>query len=204
MRAIWPGALLIVYLAGTGVLLLLGNGRVGAAAILAHFLALVAVATATWAASTPGWLRSWAPLLVLLFLYSEMPALIQAAGHTGTLDPLVVQWEEALLGGQPAQTWARRHRIMLLSETLHLAYLAYYPIIYAVPMVLWLGNRRRDFAAAVFAVMLTFVACFVVYIAFPVAGPRYFWSSAAPDGWLRALATWLLEARSSKGTAFPS
>jgi membrane-associated phospholipid phosphatase len=204
MRAIWPGALLVVYLAGSGVLLLAGNVHVGVGATAVHFGVLLAVAATTWMPSTPSWLRSWAPLLLLLFLYSEMPVLIQAAGHTETLDAAVIGWEQALFGSQPAQSWARANSSVALSEPLHLAYLAYYPIIYAVPAVLWLTDRKRDFDGAVFALLMTFVACFVAYIVFPVAGPRYLWSSAAPDGPFRTLATVLLEARSSRGTAFPS
>jgi membrane-associated phospholipid phosphatase len=204
MRAIWPGALLVVYLAGSGVLLLAGDGRISVGASAVHFAVLIALTATTWLPVTPSWLRSWAPLLLLLFLYSEMPVLIQAAGHTETLDTLVIQWEQALFGSQPAQEWARRSPSAALSEVLHLAYLAYYPIIYVVPVVLWLSDRKRDFESAVFALMLTFVACFVAYIIFPVAGPRYLWPSTAPDGLFRRLATWLLEARSSRGTAFPS
>lgn len=204
MRAIWPGALLVVYLAGTGVLLLTASARVSAAAIALHFTVLFALAAATWMPSVPAWLRAWAPLLLLLFLYSEMPVLIQAAGHTDALDAIVVGWEQRMFGGQPARQWALATGSLALSEALHLAYLAYYPIIYVVPAVLWLRGRRWEFDAAVFALMLTFVACFVAYILFPVAGPRYFWESAAPDGPFRTLATWLLEARSSRGTAFPS
>jgi membrane-associated phospholipid phosphatase len=204
MRAIWPGALLVVYLAGSGVLLLTSAHRVSAAAIAVHFAMLFAVAAATWTPSLPAWLRGWAPLFLLLFLYSEMPVLIQAAGHVETLDPIVIDWERAMFGSQPAQTWARANPSTALSEALHLAYLAYYPIIYAVPVALWFSGRRRDFASVVFSLMLTFVSCFIVYVIFPVAGPRYFWPSTAPEGPFRSLATWLLEARSSRGTAFPS
>ena len=204
MRAIWPGALLVVYLAGSGVLLLAGHGNVGVWATTLHFAVLVAVAATTWIPATSSWLRSWAPLLTLLFLYSEMPALIQAAGHVFPLDPTVIAWEQSLFGQQPARTWAATIPSAVVSEVLHLAYLSYYPIIYVVPAELWRSGRRREFDTAVFALMVTFVACFVCYIVFPVAGPRYLWPSAAPDGMFRSLATWLLEARSSQGTAFPS
>ena len=204
MRAIWPAALLVVYLAGSGVLLLTTDEQVSLWAIAIHFAVLSGVTAVTWTPSVPSWIRSWAPLFLLLFLYSEMPVLIGAAGHAETLDAVVIGWEQAIFGSQPAQTWARGNSNRALSELLHLAYLAYYPIIYAVPVVLWFSGRKHDFDGAVAALMLTFVACFIIYIVFPVAGPRYLWRSMAPGGWFRDLATWLLEARSSRGTAFPS
>ena len=204
MRAIWPGALLVVYLAATALLLLFGRGRVSAAAIVLHLAVLAAIAGATWLPSVPPWLRAWSPLMALLFLYSEMPALIAAAGHQRLYDPTVVQWEHALFGGQPARDWAARWSSTVVSEPLHFAYLSYYALIVAVPAALYLGPRRREFAVAVFVLMVTFVVCFATYIVFPVAGPRYIWPSAAPHGIFRAAATWLLESRSSQGTAFPS
>jgi membrane-associated phospholipid phosphatase len=204
MRAIWPGALLVVYLVGSGVLLLTTDRPVPVAAIAIHFAVLFGVMAVTWTPSLPSWLRAWTPLALLLFLYSEMPVLIQAAGHADTLDAVVIGWEQAIFGSQPAQAWARGNPSTALSEVLHLAYVAYYPIIYVVPVALWFSGRQRDFDSAVFALLLTFVACFIIYIAFPVAGPRYLWPSSAPGGWFRSLATWLLEARSSRGTAFPS
>ena len=147
---------------------------------------------------------SWMPLLLLLFFYSEMPALIQAAGHADGFDADVIRIEQALFGSQPAQEWARAFPSRAVSEGLHLAYLAYYPIIYVVPALLWWTGRRSEFGAAVFVLVLTFVACFVIYLIVPVAGPRYLWPSAAPEGLFRSIATWLLETRSSRGTAFPS
>lgn len=202
IRAIWPGALLIVYLAGTGVLLF--AAPIGFAAAAMHWALLAGVGAATLAPRAPAWLRGWTPLLVLFFLYAELPALIQAAGHPHPLDAIVIGWEQGLFGEQPARTWAAAMPSFLLSETLHLAYLSYYPIIYVVPAALWFAGRRDDFSEAVFALLLTFVACFVCYIIFPVAGPRYLWTASAPDGPFRRVAIWLLESGSSRGTAFPS
>ena len=68
MRAIWPGALLVVYLLATGVLLITGPGGARLDVVLAHFAVLFAIAATTWLRATPYWIRAWAPLLVLLFL----------------------------------------------------------------------------------------------------------------------------------------
>lgn len=206
ISAIWAGALLVVYLAVTGILLVVGRSRIPPAAIVLHFAALAALAVATWLPIVPRWLRLWAPLLLLLFLYSEIPLLIEAAGHGRFFDVKVIQWERAMFGAQPALEWAARWPSRVVSEPLHAAYLSYYAIIFSVPAALYLKSRTTEFAEATFVLMVTFVACLTCYIAFPVAGPRYLWASStsAPSGPIRSLVVWLLEARSSRGTAFPS
>ena len=202
--AIWPGALLAVYLAATQVLLLLGRGDVRAGSVALHAVLLAAVAACTWLRGVPRWLQAFAPLLALLFLYSELPALIRAAGHVGTYDAAVHGWELTLWGTQPATAWAAALPSRAVSEVLHGAYLSYYAIIFSVPVALFLAGRQREFAAAVFVLLLTFVGCFVCYIAFPVAGPRYLQPTSIEGGTMRSLVLWVLEARSSRGTAFPS
>jgi membrane-associated phospholipid phosphatase len=207
MRAIWPGALLVVYLTGTLALLLVAH-TAPVTGIALHVATLAAIAAATWASLVPGWLRAWAPLMSLLFLYAEMPMLIRAAGggHTVPRDSVVLGWEQAVFGFQPAIEWAARYPSIVVSELLHAGYLSYYPIIFVVPALLWLRGRRAEFAEATFAIMATFVACFIAYLFFPVEGPRYSFHRfpGALDGHFRSLAVRLLEARSSPGTAFPS
>ena len=204
MAAIWPGTLLVVYLMTTGIMLLIGHERVSALALAAHFTALAAIATTTWLRGVPTWLRSWAPLFLLLFLYSEMPAIIAAVGHTSLQDAQVIGWEAALFGSQPAAAWARAWDCLLFSEGVHLAYLLYYPVIFAIPALLYLRGQMPEFHVAVTVLLATFIVCFLSYAFFPVAGPRYLWPSAAPAGPFRQFALFLLESRSSQGTAFPS
>ena len=204
--ATWPGTLLVVYLAATGLLLILGRTRVPAGVGLLHLAVLSVIACTTWLTILPRWLQHWAPLLALLFLYSEMPILIQAAGHQHPNDTAVMQLEKALFGGQPALLWAQRWPSRAGSEILHAAYLSYYPIIFSVPVALTLTRRNEELAEAIFVLMLTFVACFVVHLLYPVAGPRYLFKSPtdAVAGPLRNATVALLETRSSMGTAFPS
>ena len=204
MRAISPGALLVCYLAAGAVLLVLGRERVYAGGLLVHLLVLGAVAAATFSRRVPEWLRAWTPLIALLFLYTELPMLIRATGYDRFFDLTVISWETKIFGEQPALAWAARWPSRALSEALHATYLSYYGIIFSVPLALWFTRRRHEFPEAVFALMLTFVACFVCYVVFPVQGPRYLWNGAAPDGPIRGVTLALLESRSSPGTAFPS
>ena len=207
MRAIWADALLVVYLVATSVVLLVGWRRVPPVAIVLHLAVLVAMAAAAWLRVVPRWLAMWAPLIALLFLYTELPALIAAAGHARFFDADVMRWEGGVFGSQPALVWAARWPSPLLRELLHGAYLSYYAIIFAVPVALYAQRRQDEFGEAMVALMLTFVACFVCYIVFPVAGPRYGMgheSSRVSRGLLRPAVLWLLERGSSRGTAFPS
>jgi membrane-associated phospholipid phosphatase len=188
------------------VILIAGRSRVATLDVALHVALLTAIAGATWISPVPGWLRLWAPLMTLPFLYAEMPAVIAAAGHSQLLDARVMDWEHLIFGEQPARTWAARWPSRPVSEALHAAYLSYYAIIVSVPAVLWLGRRRSAFADAVFVLVLTFVCCFLIYVFFPVAGPRYFWPSVADrvSGPFRLATLWVLETGSSRGTAFPS
>jgi membrane-associated phospholipid phosphatase len=206
IAAIWPGALLCAYLGVTAMLLAFGAGEPPWPGLAAHLLALGAAAVATLAPAVRPWLRRWLPVFLILFLYAELPLLISAAGHTAIYDRIVIAWEQRLFGGQPALDWAARWPSRALSELLHTAYLAYYPIIFAVPLALQRQRRYAELSRAVFVLMLTFITCFVTYVVFPVAGPRYLWPSPASEtgGVARAFALWLLESQSSRGTAFPS
>ena len=98
MRAIWAGALLLCYLIGTAALLVARIGTVGIDIVLWHCVVLAAVAATIVVPRTPPWVRLWTPLVLLLFLYSELPALIAAAGHQNTMDPLILGWEQAIFG----------------------------------------------------------------------------------------------------------
>lgn len=188
------------------MLLLLIGGRATGSQLGAHAALLVVVSTTTFARGVPAWIRNWMPLAALLFLYFEMPWLIAAVGHDALQDASVIRWEAALFAGQPARAWAAGAPSLWLSEVLHGAYLSYYGIIFVVPAWLQWQRRDADVARAVFILMITFIACFVAYLVFPVAGPRYLWPAvaASTDGPLRQLTLWLLDARSSRGTAFPS
>jgi membrane-associated phospholipid phosphatase len=206
MSAIWSGALVVVYLAATGLLLLVGRSRVTAAGIALHFAVLTALAVATWHPLVPRWLRLWAPLMALLFLYTEMPMLIGAGGHTRVFDRVVMGWEARIFGSQPAVELAARWPSFALSELLHAAYVSYYALIVVVPVLLHFSGRLDDLAEATFVLMLTFIVCFAAYLFFPVEGPRYWFHGFPSDavGPMRRAALALLESRSSAGTAFPS
>ena len=148
----------------------------------------------------------WAPLLLMPLLYTELAVLNRSVHGGSYFDGLVIAWEQAIFG-QPSREWAAAMPELWLSEPLHAAYLSYYFIIFVPPLVLFLQRRTAEFRAGVFALMLAFFTHYLVFIYFPVQGPRYLFPPPGGElagGFFYQLAHRVLEAGSAQGAAFPS
>ena len=146
------------------------------------------------------------PLLLLVGLYSELDVLA-GPGTLHTYDVTVQRWELAIFGGQLSMEWWRSMPSRFWSSVLHAAYLSYYLIVVAPAFYfVW----RRDLQALrhfVLVVMTTFVACYLVFIFFPVAGPYYVFPRPAAwftDNVFARMVYDTLATGSSYGAAFPS
>lgn len=173
--------------------------------LVAHLLAVFGTAAILTARSR--WVRpvrDWLPLIVGPFLYIELRWLISGFGIPHA-DACVQGWEATLFSGNPSATWAPSVPVPWVSEVLHAAYASYYLIVYMPPAVLYLRHRQTEFAATMLALTIVGGVCFLTYLFFPVDGPRYLLGpAAAPDGPMRTFVLQLLDAGSSRGTAFPS
>jgi membrane-associated phospholipid phosphatase len=176
--------------------------------LVAHGLvvALVFLAPRARAAGPVGrFFGDWYPMLLLAALYGEIGVLTLDAGFQNDL--AIQRLEEWVFGSQVSYRWIRELPNPVLSWFLHACYLAYYPILYASPLGLWLAGRRDASRHTIFAVMVTFYLCYVVFLFFPVAGPRYAFEAAhnaATQVGPAQLAQWLLDRGDSWGAAFPS
>lgn len=156
------------------------------------------------------WLRvigDWYPLLIIPLLYSALDVLNSAVWDGRFFDPLILDIEQRLFGGQPSSTFARAAPWLPLSELLHAAYLSYYPMIYLPPLALYLRGRTKEFQAMLWAMVAAFLLHYVVFIYFPVQGPRYLFpipGGAVAEGPIFGLTHSILETGSSRGAAFPS
>lgn len=146
------------------------------------------------------------PLLLLVGLYSELDVL-NGPGAIQLYDATVQQWEVAIFGTQLSMEWWRSLPSRFWSAVMHASYLSYYLIVVAPAFYfVW----RRDLPALrhfVLVVMTTFVACYLVFIFFPVAGPYYVFPR--PDAWFTdnvfaRMVYNTLATGSSYGAAFPS
>jgi len=222
-------AVVTLYLAATAIPLAAGGvGGFRGLVLFAHLAVLVTVAWTdlrVGAGKAGRGTRLFADLHVLLLLpllYAELPFLMEGMpGPVVFRDPLVQAAEGALFGFQPAWELAGAAPLPWLSEVLHLAYLLYYPIIYVPPLLLYWsvvqngppgrpGTVTRPRASAEFeeaacALALSMAMCFVVFVVWPVQGPRYLAApEGVPDGFFRVITLRILEGGSSRGAAFPS
>lgn len=149
------------------------------------------------------------PLLLVLPLYAEFGLLNDQIGLDRILtnDRQIQSVEALIFGGQISYTLIRDYPSALLSWILHLAYLAYYPMVLIGP--LWLTLRREPDSArnVLFATLIAYVFCYVFFVLYPVAGPNYAFDH--PTGPVRevlpARIVYAALARgSSVGAAFPS
>lgn len=173
--------------------------------LIAHLVALL-LALTVLVADRPSMqpLRDWLPLALGPFLYIELRWLIAGVGRPHA-DALVQRWEGALFPSHPAASWATQLPVRWVSELLHFAYASYYLLIYLPPAILYLRGRRASHANTLLALTIVYAVCFATYLLFPVDGPRFLSGPAAgPEGPVRAFVIRLLDAGSSRGTAFPS
>ena len=149
------------------------------------------------------------PLLLLPALYSELGVMSLGLGLDSTLarDLVVQQWESAMFGGQISYEWIRTAPSVFWSGVLHGAYLVYYPIVILGPLLLVARGFPERGRRVLLALMIAYIACYVVFAVFPVAGPNYAFehpTGAVREVWSARLVYRLLSGASAFGTAFPS
>src|SRR5437667_12555462 len=150
-------------------------------------------------------LGDWYPLLLLGGLCAEVGVVNVDLGYQHDL--AIQRLELLVFGSQVSYRWIREMPRPVLSWLLHTCYLAYYAILYGSPLGLWFSGRRDPARRTIFAVMVTFYLCYVMFLFFPVAGPRYAFEqahNAATAVRPAQLPDRVLELGESWGRAFPS
>lgn len=202
--------LFIGYLVATGLLGVAAGGLRGAAVGAVH-LASAAVAIRAGRSARPRarwalFLRCVYPVALTPLLYLELATLNRFL-FAGYFDATVQEWEAGLFGGQPSLETSLRFQAFWLSEFLHLGYFTYYLLVPTAAVGVFLTRGAPAAHRLAFATACAFFASYLVFVAFPVAGPRYLFpgvGGAGAEGSLHGLVHAVLERGSSKGTAFPS
>ena len=116
-------------------------------------------------------LRDYAPPLVIIAFFFEIGALIPTlrACEARCYDKALLDIDLALFGDVDAGVIHIGTR--WLSDVLMVCYVAYYPLIAIVPVVLYLQGRIDDFRRAEAIIMMGFVLTYLGYFLVPAVGP---------------------------------
>lgn len=180
--------------------------------LLAHALLLLLVGLAAvarrQAAPRPSPLAEWYPLVVLLAVYASIGLTNGPRQELGlSHDPLLRHWEGRIPTWASLDRWGGNEAPAVMHWWLGLAYLGFFPMVIAGPLVLWLRREYEHARRAIFAITLTFLICYLLFLLFPVAGPAYSmgWPAGQSDADLPVrLVRGLNDRGDSWGSAFPS
>jgi membrane-associated phospholipid phosphatase len=174
----------------------------------AHVLMATLICLAPGARARGGAARFWGEwyaMFLLAGLYGEVGVLTSHAGLHN--DVLVQRAEVFLFRSEVSYRWIREMPVVWFSWFVHWCYLSYYAMLFASPAGLWIVGKRLAARQTIFAIVVTFFVCYVIFLFFPVAGPRYAFAqahNAATEVTPARLAQWLLDRGDSWGAAFPS
>jgi membrane-associated phospholipid phosphatase len=150
------------------------------------------------------------PLLLLYPFYAEVGLFHAAMGNTGH-DATVLAWDRGLFSVSWHRAWAIAMPAAWLREAMYASYFSYYLLIALPPIAAALGRRWDAFRAISFRMMLTYVACYAIYFAYPAFGPMHVdpesatgVARAASGGFFPSLVRAAAQSGDSPGTAFPS
>ena len=151
-------------------------------------------------------LREIYPLLMLLAFWTELDLLRDVLGHY-RFDPQIQRLDLAVFGVHWHALLLPRLDRLWISEPMFFMYYAYYALIFLPPVVLAVLGRRAALRDVTLRLMATYLACFLVYIAFPVYGPHFIeplHQGPHTAGFFYHLVRAVQAAGDSHGCAFPS
>ena len=133
-----------------------------------------------WAARTGtggmvDFLRHFYPVPFYLWFFWET-GLLNRMFFPEYMDPLAIQWDQAIFGCQPSVLFMDRLAWLPLSELFYASYFSYYLMIIGMGVALFFRDRRQ-FYHYISVVSFVFYLCYVVYIFLPIIGPRVFFQT---------------------------
>lgn len=115
-------------------------------------------------------LSYWYPLGLSGFFFEEIHSIVHLI-HRGWFDTGLIQFDFAMFGAHPT-VWFEQHISYGLTEIMNFFYFTYWPLIPALALLLWLRNQKQ-FHEFVFALCLSYIFCYLVFIFYPIEGPYH-------------------------------
>ena len=114
-------------------------------------------------------IHAWYPVLLLIYLYSES-GLINNLFFPVPLDPILISLDKLIFRCEPAVVLPLKFNYPFLMEYLHFSYFTYYLYLPVIGGMFYFKDRQV-FEEFVFAVSLTLLSCYLLFIFFPTIGP---------------------------------
>lgn len=111
------------------------------------------------------------PLALFCWLWTEIGPM-QHILHAGWFDPVLIRGEHAVLGVD-LNLWLDRYSRPWLTEWMMLGYFSYVPLLPIIMVVLCAGRGQKIADGYLLGLAMGYGACFVAFILFPIAGPKW-------------------------------
>jgi len=146
------------------------------------------------------------PVLMMTFFYQFSGVLVSTVTPQ-FFDAELITMETAIFGINPT-LWLDGHLNIVVTELLSAAYFSYYFLIPGLALVLFFSRRDREIRRFMTATCITFFVSYLMFILYPVAGPRFFFAGQYQNeitGFIfRPLVQLVLDNAAFKGGAMPS
>ncbi len=118
-------------------------------------------------------LRDWLPFVGLNFVYQNLRM------YTGLIrpvpiDPALDRADRALFGGTSPTLWMGHVQTPILTDLMALAYGLYFILPLTLIALLYFRHRREDLRELQLAIVMVFLAGFLLFILFPAGPPRFY------------------------------
>jgi membrane-associated phospholipid phosphatase len=146
------------------------------------------------------------PLIWLLGFWTELGYLLPLL-HPVMRDAAITGLDLAVFGRHWSSDWMERMPERWVSEGMYFAYFIYLPLVFLPPLFFGIAGRTDAMRDITARLLLTYVGCYLVYLLFPVEGPRHLDLVVPPtvaSGFFRGLSEAARSSGDSIGTAFPS
>lgn len=117
--------------------------------------------------------------VTIVAVYASLTVLYKETAILNTLfypviDPILIRWDQAIFGFQPAIKFSEILSSAVISELLFFGYFSYYLMPLAVFALLWKFPIRKiqEFG---FILICSFLVYYLFFIMIPAVGPQFYW-----------------------------
>jgi membrane-associated phospholipid phosphatase len=146
------------------------------------------------------------PALLVAFFYRFSGKLVGVIVPQ-FFDAQVIGIEQAVFGIEPT-IWLDQHLSVALTEVMSAGYFSYYLLIPGLALALFFGRRDDEIKRFMTASCVTFFISYIVFILYPVEGPRFHFAGVYQnqiDGvFFRPLVELIINGVAFRGGAMPS